>query len=156
MKKTFFLIIFIPFFVNSQIKSDLKYYDKDFFLLEGTEIADSLKENRYHRLPLSLKNIVREPVWKLSKSSAGLSIRFLSNTSSIAVKWTVMNNNRMNHMPDTAIKGLDLYFNNNGNFQYLNTARPSGIKNEFMLMQNMSNEMKQNLQNGFDVLVLFF
>ena len=55
MKKTFFLIIFIPFFVNSQIKSDLKYYDKDFFLLEGTEIADSLKENRYHRLPLSLK-----------------------------------------------------------------------------------------------------
>lgn len=143
MKKTFFLIIFIPLFVNSQIKSDLKYYDKDFFLLEGTEIADSLKENRYHRLPLSLKNIVREPVWKLSKSSAGLSIRFLSNTSSIAVKWTVMNNNRMNHMPDTAIKGLDLYFNNNGNFQYLNTARPSGIENEFMLMQNMSNEMRE-------------
>ena len=86
MKKILFLIIFVPLFVNSQIKSDLKYYDKDFFLLEGTEIEDSLKENRYHRLPLSLKNIVREPVWELSKSSAGLSIRFLSNTTSIAVK----------------------------------------------------------------------
>ena len=36
--------------------SNLKL-DKDFFLLEGTEIEDSLKENRYHRLPLSLKNI---------------------------------------------------------------------------------------------------
>ena len=60
---------------NLEEISDIRYYGKDFFLLEGTEIADSLKESRYDRLPLSLKNVVREPVWNLSKSSAGMSIR---------------------------------------------------------------------------------
>ena len=109
---------------NLEEISDIRYYGKDFFLLEGTEIADSLKESRYDRLPLSLKNVVREPVWNLSKSSAGMSIRFLSNTTSINVKWTVLNDNKMPHMPESGIKGVDLYFNNNGKFQYLNTAIP--------------------------------
>ena len=128
---------------NLEEISDIRYYGKDFFLLEGTEIADSLKESRYDRLPLSLKNVVREPVWNLSKSSAGMSIRFLSNTTAINVKWTVLNDNKMPHMPESGIKGVDLYFNNNGKFQYLNTAIPSGIESEFLLMQNMSNEMRE-------------
>lgn len=144
MKKILLILfLFTATLGSSQELADLKYYGKDYFLLEGTEIADSLKENRYDRLPISLKNIVRKPVWNLSKSSAGMSIRFLSNTSTISVKWTVLNNFKMNHMPETGIKGVDLYFNNNGNFQYLNTALPSGIENEFMLMQNMSNEMRE-------------
>ena len=119
------------------------YYGKDYFLLEGTEIADSLKENRYDRLPASYKEIVRKPVWELSKSSAGLSIRFLSNTTSIHVKWTVLNDFKMNHMAETGIKGIDLYFKNKGKWQYLNTARPQGINNEYLLINNMSSEMRE-------------
>ena len=49
----------------------------------------------------------------------------------------------MNHMAETGIKGVDLYFNNKGNWQYLNTARPSDKENEFMLINNMSNEMRE-------------
>ena len=83
------LLLLIPVLLfsqyNSVISKDIKYYGKDFFRLEGTEIPDSLKENRYHRLPISYKNIVREPVWNLSKSSAGLSIRFLSNSNTIYI-----------------------------------------------------------------------
>ena len=74
---------------NLEEISDIRYYGKDFFLLEGTEIADSLKESRYDRLPLSLKNVVREPVWNLSKSSAGMSIRFLSNTLPVILSETI-------------------------------------------------------------------
>ena len=58
---------------------DIKYYGKNFFSLEGTLIPDSLKQNRYDRLPISYKEIVRKPVWDLSKSSAGMSIRFISS-----------------------------------------------------------------------------
>ena len=57
---------------------DVKYYGEDSFIIEGTDITDSLKESRYDRLPISYKKIVRKPVWDLSKNSAGLSIRFLS------------------------------------------------------------------------------
>ncbi len=137
------LILSIPTLSISQELKNTIYYGEEFFILEGTEIPDSLKENRYDRLPLSYKELVRKPVWELSKSSAGMSIRFLSNSTSISVKWTLLNNNKMNHMAETGIKGVDLYFNNQGKWQYLNTARPSDIKNEYVLIKNMSDEMRE-------------
>ena len=141
----FFMLLFlcIPIISVSQEQKNVTYLGKDYFILEGTEIDDSLKENRYDRLPLSYKEIVRKPVWNLSKASAGMSIRFLSNSTSISVKWTLLNNKKMNHMAETGIKGIDLYFNNKGSWQYLNTARPKGIENEFLLINNMSNEMRE-------------
>lgn len=140
-----YLLLFLcfPILVISQELKSTQYYGEDFFLLEGTDIPDSLKENRYDRLPLSYKELVREPVWELSKASAGMSIRFLSNSTSIRVKWTVLNDFTMNHMAETGIKGIDLYFNNEGNWQYLNTARPEGIDNESLLINNMAGEMRE-------------
>ena len=141
----FYLLLFLsfPILAISQELTNPIYYGEDFFLLEGTLIPDSLKENRYDRLPISYKEVVREPVWELSKASAGMSIRFLSNSTSISVKWTVLNNFTMNHMAETGIKGVDLYFNNKGTWQYLNTARATGIENESKLIVNMSNEMRE-------------
>jgi hypothetical protein len=129
--------------LNNLKQANVIYFGKEFFLLEGTEISDSLKENPYDRLPISYKQIVRQPVWELSKASAGMSIRFLSNSTSINVKWIVLNNNKMNHMAETGIKGIDLYFKNNHNWQYVNTARPTGKENEAKLISNMSNDMRE-------------
>jgi hypothetical protein len=137
------LLLSIPTLTISQELENATYYGEDSFILEGTGIPDSLKENRYDRLPLSYKQIVREPVWDLSKNSAGMSIRFYSNSTSLSVKWTVLNNFKMNHMAETGIKGIDLYFNNKGNWQYLNTARPEGINNEYLLINNMVSEMRE-------------
>ena len=137
------MVLSIPNLSISQELKSVNYFDEDFFILEGTGIPDSLKENRYDRLPLSYKDIVRKPVWELSKASAGMSIRFLSNSTSISVKWTVLNNLKMNHMAETGIKGIDLYFNNKGIWQYLNTARPEDIDNESMLIKNMASEMRE-------------
>jgi hypothetical protein len=141
----FLIILFLssPISISSQELNNSIYYGEEFFIVEGTEISDSLKENIYDRLPLSYKGIVREPVWELSKASAGISIRFFSNSTSISVKWTLLNNNKMNHMAETGIKGVDLYFNNKGNWQYVNTARPSDIVNEYMLVKNMNIEMRE-------------
>jgi lysophospholipase L1-like esterase len=147
MKKLLFFLMLGPMASFGQnyplITKDISYYGKDFFRLEGTLIPDSLKENPYDRLPLSYKAIVREPVWDLSKSSAGMSIRFLSNSKSINVKWTILNNLKMSHMAETGIKGVDLYFKNKGNWQYLNTGRPDGIENEATLKNNMSEDMRE-------------
>ena len=128
---------------NSQDLTEIIFYGKDSFRLEGTLIADSLKENRYDRLPASYKGIVREAVWNLSKSSSGLSIRFLTNSPIIRVKWEVLNDFQMNHMPETGIKGVDLYFKNNGSWQYLSTGRPQGMVNEYTLVENMTTEERE-------------
>ena len=129
--------------IYSSTFDDIEYFGEDSFLLEGTDIPDSLKENKYDRLPASYKEIVRKPVWDLSKNSAGLSIRFLSNSSVITVKWELLNDLSMGHMPDTGIKGVDLYFKNNNDWQYINTGIPLGFKNEYRLIDNMDNELRE-------------
>ena len=74
MKNTFLVLIFgfVSLLVCGQNvtsdKSSIKYYDHDFFLIEGTLFTDSVKENLYDRLPLSYKGKVRDAVWSLSKS----------------------------------------------------------------------------------------
>lgn len=141
----FYLLLLLssPILTIAQELKNAIYFGEDFFILEGTEIPDSLKENRYDRLPLSYKEIVRKPVWELSKASAGMSIRFYSNSTSLSVKWTVLNNFKMNHMAETGIKGIDLYYKDKGTWHYLNTARPEGINNEYLLINNMTDEMRE-------------
>nr|WKN38878.1 SGNH/GDSL hydrolase family protein [Tunicatimonas sp. TK19036] len=129
--------------VKPLTQDSILYYGRPYFLLEGSRIPDSLKENPYDRLPASYQEKVREPVWNLSKSSAGLSVRFLSNSSSISAKWTLLNNSTMNHMAETGIKGIDLYFKNQGQWQYVNTARPSDKENTALLVENMAPEMRE-------------
>tara|TARA_B110000483_G_scaffold54994_1_gene68648 strand:- start:95 stop:1186 length:1092 start_codon:yes stop_codon:yes gene_type:complete len=147
MKKLILLLLFIPVVCfgqnNSLVSGETIYYGKDFFRLEGTVIPDSLKENRYDRLPFSYKNIVRKPVWDLSKSSAGLSIRFLSNSTTISVKWKILNDFTMNHMAETGIKGVDLYYKNDNGWQYINTGRPQGIDNDYLLVDNMTEKLRE-------------
>ena len=147
MKKLFFLSLLCTFDFfgqeNSKESSEIIFHGKNFFRLEGTIIADSLKENRYDRLPASYKDIVREEVWELSKSSSGLSIRFITNSSIIKVKREILNDLKMDHMPETGIKGVDLYFRNKDKWQYLNTGRPNGKLNEYTLVENMTVEERE-------------
>ena len=90
-------------------ESNVSYYGRDHFLIEGTAVADSLKESPYDRLPVSYKDKVRQPVWDLSKSSAGITVRFHSNSTSINLKWTVLNDLDMSHMAATGIKGMHCF-----------------------------------------------
>ena len=46
-------------------------------------------------------------------------------------------------MAETGIKGIDLYYKNGNSWQYVNTARPSGKINEFLLINNMKPEKRE-------------
>ena len=141
----FILILFLAKGAYSQEEqlAEIRYYGLDHFLIEGTTIPVRDKESPYDRLPITYKDKVREPVWNLSKNSAGIAVRFLSNSSKIKVKWSVLNDNKMNHMAESGIKGVDLYFKNMGQWQYVNTGRPSGIDNEAVMVKNMSERMRE-------------
>lgn len=77
--------------------------------LEGQSL-DSNLGNKYERLPLFMKEKVRPIVWSLSKQSAGLSIRFKSNSKEIKVRYvTAKKVYGMPHMPATGVSGVDLY-----------------------------------------------
>lgn len=123
---------------NTGKKENIKYYGKDSFLIEGTGVSESEKESPYDRLPASYKNKVRKPVWDLSKNSAGISVRFNTNSTTVKVKWALLNDTKMNHMAETGIKGVDLYCKVNGIWTYVNTGRPTAKENEANLINSLS------------------
>ena len=161
----FFLLIVISSFSilsfsqpSETIKTDstIIYHGRQHFLIEGTAISDSLKESPYDRLPISYKEKVREPVWDLSKASAGITVRFHSNSTSINLKWTVLNDLDMSHMAATGIKGIDLYTKYNNKWRYVTTAGalvglktyqnksiPADSINEYELIKNMTPEFRE-------------
>jgi len=67
MKQSFWVICLVisTFAVAQEINPpkvlSTQFYGKDFYRIEGTTIADSLKENNFDRLPLSYQNKVRKP-----------------------------------------------------------------------------------------------
>lgn len=133
MKKFCFFLLSLLFMLTGF--AQIRYYDAKDFPLIG-KISDST-ETRYERLPASLKDACRKPVWELGKNTSGLAIRFRSNSTTIAAKWEVLNDYYMNHMTATGIKGLDLYAWTNGKWQFVNSARPSGKSNQQIIISNM-------------------
>lgn len=147
-------IIFIALFSFCQVysqgqsieeESNIRFFGRNYFLLEGTAFADDIKESPYHRLPKIYKEKIRDLVWDLSKCPSGMSIRFLTNSTKIYVKWSVINSSiaNRNHMAATGVKGVDLYFKKDKNWQYVNTARPNGKILEELLVDNMDGEMRE-------------
>ena len=106
MMKHFFILTMLCLF-GFDLQAQLTYHEASQFPLLGK--ATEATGTRYERFPDSLKNVSRERLWNLSRNSAGLAIRFRSNSTQIAVKWEALFNNHMNHMTDVGTKGLDLY-----------------------------------------------
>ena len=120
----------------------MTYHDASCFPLLGKATQDT--GARYERLPDSLKNISRSPLWNLSRNSAGMAIRFRSNSTRIALKWENLFNNHMNHMTDTGVKGLDLYcWESNGKWRFVNSARPNGKTNQATIIANMQPQERE-------------
>ncbi|RYE18577.1 MAG: acetylhydrolase, partial [Sphingobacteriaceae bacterium] len=71
----------------------------------------------YDRFPSRAEKTINPEVWKLSKQSAGLVIRFKTNASTIIIRYQVDGALAMPHMPATGVSGIDLYgVDNIGNY----------------------------------------
>ena len=139
MKKNFiaFLAVAIAMAILSGSVSaqNVVYTDASVFPLYG-KVSEQTNE-RYERLPSSLEGVSREPVWYLGRHSAGLFIRFRSNSTSIHARWESTFNNTMTHMTDTGAKGLDLYALVDGEWRHVCSAQPQGKKSERCIIANM-------------------
>ena len=128
---------------NPEKKDTLKYFDGQSFAIIGKYHS----EKNYARFPMEYKNKVRSDVWDLGQNSAGISIRFRSNASVISVRWTLLADNNMDHMPSTGIKGVDLYAYVDNHWKYVNTGRVKGKVNEFTLVKTSDNIYREYLLN---------
>ena len=124
-------------------KEPLEYHDGKDFLLEGTSFPDSVRVRYYDRFPGYAKEMVHPHVWYLSRCAAGLSVRFRTNSPRLGVKWEILRDRQENHMPATGIKGLDLYSLVDNEWVYINTAKPSGVENKYLLTDAAEGSMRE-------------
>ena len=138
----------------AQTNLSLKYYDAGSLMIlgRGYDIPDSSVSKtdslsyaaRFGRLPVERKSEFRKELWDIGRSSAGMAVRFSSNTTSMAARWTLVQNASMGHMPSTGIKGMDLYTLEGEKWIYIGTARPSGkIENNSFFIKGMEPKQRE-------------
>ena len=85
----------------------------------------------FSRLPSSFQSSFNSSAWSCSMHSAGVAVRFATNSRTIGVKYTLWANAHMNHQAPTGTKGMDLYILNDGKeWRHVNTIRPEDRKNQ--------------------------
>ncbi len=141
MKKINLFLACVLYILTSPLHAQTVYHDAAQFPLIGKTSDET--ETRYERLPAYLKDVTRLPVWNLGKNTSGLAIRFLTNSTAISAKWEVLGDNRMNHMTETGIKGLDLYAWEEDHWRPVKAGLPSGKVNERTIISNMSPEERE-------------
>ena len=120
------------------------YYDASAFPIYGKAIENT--SATYERLPALLEGVIRKPVWDLAHHSAGISVRFRSNSTSIRLRWESFGLHTMNHMTDTGTRGLDLYSQDpsDGSWRFVKSARPDKEPvNDKLVISNMDPVMRE-------------
>lgn len=116
--------LLIVFQASASAQSEWNWTDARQLTLEGQGWSEL--ESPFDRLPAKAKGVVRDPVWNLSHHSAGLCVRFKTNSKSIAANWSLTSPNlNMPHMPTSGVSGVDLYLrDSNGKWRWVANGRP--------------------------------
>ena len=107
-------------------KSEMRYENALSFRLINRGWPTEATFSPYTRIPSFIKDSIRQELWDRGMNSAGIGIRFATNSKRIGVRYHLHSNFHMAHMADTGIKGTDLYIlSPDGRWQYVNTNRPT-------------------------------
>ena len=99
-------------------------------------------DSPFDRLPKKAKGVVRDPVWNLSRDSSGMAVRFVTDSTAIACRWSLRKSTlALPHMPATGVSGVDLYVRDTeGVWRWLACPRPT--------KQNMTATLISDLPEG--------
>ncbi len=128
---------------NKEVEQELIWYDASQFTIEGKGWTDT--KETYSRLPTKAEKTVRAPVWELAGHSAGISIRFTTNSPTLGIKWD--GNKTMDHMTAIGVSGLDLYVKHEDKWKFLSVARPSQAENQVGLFADLEIKSREYMLN---------
>ncbi|MBX3421347.1 MAG: SGNH/GDSL hydrolase family protein [Pirellulaceae bacterium] len=107
-------------------RTDLDWHDVSKWGIEGRILPDQERISWFDRLPKSAEGKVTDAVWSLSRDSAGMLVRFRTNSRSIYVQYKLTRSRlSMPHMAATGVSGVDLYARNEaGKWKWVQVAKP--------------------------------
>ena len=108
---------------------DTVWHDVRDWGVEGRGFTDTARY--FDRLPARAEGLVREPVWNLSRHSAGMSVQFETDATTIRARYRLLSGNlAMPHMPATGVSGLDLYGLDGERWRWAAVFKPGSQDNE--------------------------
>jgi lysophospholipase L1-like esterase len=124
--------------ISPEPEADLEWHDVREWGVEGKGWSDTLRY--FDRLPGKAEGVVREPVWDLSRHSAGMCARFVTDAPEIHVRYELLNERlAMSHMPASGVSGLDLYGQDaQGLDRWVAVVRPESQKIETSLARDLA------------------
>lgn len=138
-------------------EDEIDWYDVKEIGLEGKGWTDT--KRYFDRFPSKAEKMVREAVWNLSRHSAGMCMRFVSDSPNIYVRYSLyLDKLAMSHMPATGVSGLDLYGNDDqGIDRWVAVVRPDKKEIETYLAKDLAPGSRRYtlylpLYNGVDSL----
>ncbi|MDP7246914.1 MAG: SGNH/GDSL hydrolase family protein, partial [Planctomycetota bacterium] len=129
------------------VEQDYRWVDAHELIVEGQGWENL--ESPFDRLPSKSKGVVRDPVWRLSRDSSGIAVRFSTDSSSIGCRWALIDSSlALPHMPATGVSGVDLYVRDDeGEWRWLACPRPNN--------QNMTATLISGLPVGSREFMLY-
>lgn len=111
--------------------------------IEGQGWSDT--KATFDRFPAKAEKLVRPAVWSLSRQSAGICVRFMSDAAEVHARWKLTSSRlEMPHMPATGVSGLDLYARDEkGRWRWVANGRPSKQENTVKLVSGMTPERRE-------------
>jgi lysophospholipase L1-like esterase len=122
-------------------ESSLLWYDAKQLDVEGRAFDDT--EIFYERLPARALPDVTDMVRTLSKRTAGIAIRFETDSATIGAIWD--GGGAMNHMAATGNSGLDLYAKRGGKWEFVAVGKPTTERTTVTLKGDLSGELTEYL-----------
>src|ERR1035437_946839 len=114
------------------------------FGVEGRGWNDT--KDFYDRLPAKAEPLVRKPVWDLSRNSAGMCVRFVTDATTLRARWALINS--WLYLPnETAIgnSGLDLYVKTENGWHWLSVGQPAAQADEGKLVGKLFSRKSENI-----------
>ena len=98
------------------------WHDATMLTIEGKGFADA--PDPFGRLPARAEGVVPPMVWSISRQSAGVAVRFVTDATALSAKWKLLGDSlAMDHMPASGCSGLDLYVREDRGWRWLGMSR---------------------------------
>ncbi len=106
-------------------ENGVAWYDVTQWGVEGRGWNET--KRYFDRLPAKAEQMVRRAVWNLSRHSAGMCVRFITDATTIRARYSLLSAGlAMPHMPATGVSGLDLYARDDrGQWRWVAVTRPN-------------------------------
>ena len=137
----------------------VQWHDVTKWGVEGREWPERERLRYFDRLPAEAEKTVTSAVWKLSRDSAGMMVRFKTDATSLHVHYKLSKELLgMPHMPATGVSGVDFYArDDSGKWRWVMVTKPAAQEVQVEVIKGLAPGFREYaaylpLYNGVDLL----